>query len=55
MRQWRVDLSAHRHARLKWSLNAMFNETMGSASNKLQQVYEMEAVNITGVAQNEMV
>ncbi len=54
-RQWRVDNSAHRHARLKLSLNESMKDKMGYASSKLPKAYDMEAVKITGVAQNEMV
>lgn len=54
-RQWRVDNSAHRHARLKLSLNESIKDKMGYASSKLPKAYDMEAVKITGVAQNEMV
>lgn len=54
-RQWRFDSSAHRHARLKLSLNAAIKDKMKSAGNELPQAYEMEAVKITGVVQSEMV
>jgi len=52
-RQWKVDSSAHRHARLKLSLNNSVKEKIGPAWDELQKAYEMEAVKITGVAQNE--
>lgn len=54
-RKWKVDSSAPRHARLKLSLNDPIKERMASASNDLQQAYEIEALKITGVVQNEMV
>lgn len=54
-RQWRVDNSAHRHARLKLSLNKSIKDKIGYASSKLPKAYDMEAVKITGVAQSEMV
>lgn len=54
-RQWTVDSSAHRHARLKLSLNAAMKGKLGSAANELHQAYETEAVKIMGVLQSEMV
>jgi len=52
-RQWRVDSSTHRHARLQSSLNESIKHKMGTASFNVQKAYEIEAVKITGVARNE--